>query len=90
LAPDVIDDAAGDGNNYRLTPSSDRCTVLVVATRPLLDAEATAAKLGITERHLRDLVQTRRIPFVKVGRLNRFDPDALDVWLEERKVEVTP
>jgi len=46
----------------------------VTALSVLLDSEALAAHLGITECHVRRLVAERRIPFVKVGRFVRFDP----------------
>jgi excisionase family DNA binding protein len=32
----------------------------------------------VTERHIRRLVQERRIPFVKWGHPLRFDPDEID------------
>lgn len=49
-------------------------------TLSLLEAvEAT----GIPERTLRTLVNTRRIPFVKVGKFLRFKPSDLQGWLEE-------
>lgn len=47
----------------------------------LLTVKAAAARLGTTERHVRDLVYRRAIPFVKVGRLVRFEPDELAAWI---------
>ena len=55
---------------------------------PLLDLDAVAEALGITPRHVRRLVAERRIPFLKVGRFIRFDPGALDLWLDQQRVEV--
>ena len=57
---------------------------------PLLDANAVAEALGTTRRHVQRLVAERRIPFVKVGRFVRFDPAALDVWLESQRVDAVP
>jgi excisionase family DNA binding protein len=54
----------------------------------LLDVEGVAAALGVTPRHVRRLVAERRVPFVKVGRFVRFDPKALDAWLDEQRVDV--
>jgi excisionase family DNA binding protein len=54
---------------------------------PLLDSPATAERLGITERHLRDLVVRREIPFVRVGRLIRFKPADLDAYIERQTTE---
>jgi len=60
-------------------------------TRPprgaLLDVEGAAAYLGTTTRHVRRLVEERRMPFIKLGpgrsaRL-RFDTARMDVWLDE-------
>jgi excisionase family DNA binding protein len=54
---------------------------------PLLDIDDVAESLGVTPRHIQRLVAERRIPFVKVGRFVRFDPAALDVWLDQQRVE---
>jgi len=58
-----------------------------VTNKPLLKSPAMAERLGITERHLRNLVARREIPYRKVGRLNMFDPDEIDTWLEQNRVE---
>ena len=55
---------------------------------PLLDVAAVAQAMGVTDRHVRRLVAERRIPFLKVGRFVRFDPGALDIWLDQQRVEV--
>lgn len=53
--------------------------------RPLLDIDAVAELLGTSVRHLRRLVQERRIPVVRVGRLIRFDPADIDAWLDDHR-----
>lgn len=53
--------------------------------RPLLDLPAVAERLGVNERHVRRLVAERRIPYLKWGRLLRFDPDDLDGWLDRAR-----
>ena len=58
-----------------------------MAARRIVDIIAVAAYLATTERHVRRLVDTRKIPFHHVGRKVRFDLDAIDVWLDEHKVE---
>ncbi len=52
----------------------------------LLSVGQLAGRLGTTPRHVRRLVAERRVPFVKVGRLVRFDPDDIAVWLDGRRV----
>ena len=51
-----------------------------------LDVAKAASYLGTSERHIRRLVEERRIPFIKLGdgrsaRL-RFDAAQLDQWLD--------
>jgi excisionase family DNA binding protein len=59
--------------------------------KSLLDVEGAAEYLGTSERHIRRLVQERRIPFTKLGpgrsaRL-RLDPDRLEAWIETYSVD---
>jgi len=49
--------------------------------------DAVAAYLGVTVRHVRRLVNERRIPFYKWSRLLRFDPAEIAAWVEETRVE---
>ena len=53
----------------------------------LLDLAEVAERLRVTERHVRRLVNERRIPFLKWGHLLRFDPVELTAWLDEARVE---
>src|SRR5208282_6724886 len=52
----------------------------------LLDQRHLAERLQITERHVRRLVAERRIPFVKVGRFVRFDPEEIAAWIDGQRV----
>jgi excisionase family DNA binding protein len=57
----------------------------------LLDVAGVADYLGTSERHIRRLVEERRMPFIKLGdgrsaRL-RFDTARLDAWLDEHSFE---
>jgi len=54
--------------------------------RPLLSIVEVAERLGVSVRHVRRLVQERRIPFFKWGHLLRFDRDEIDAWLEQSHV----
>jgi excisionase family DNA binding protein len=55
------------------------------APEPLLDLPTVAKRLGVNERHVRRLVAERRIPYLKWGRLLRFDPVELEAWLDEAR-----
>jgi excisionase family DNA binding protein len=52
----------------------------------LMDINATAARLGVSVRHMRRLVHERRIPFIKWGHLIQFDPHEIEQWLEAARV----
>ncbi len=41
-----------------------------------------ADRLGVQVRHVRRLVNERRIPFIKWGHLLRFDPVEIEEWLD--------
>ena len=57
----------------------------------LLDIKEAADRLGTTERHMRALIADRKIDYIKVGGLVRFDPSALDEWIVANTVPaVTP
>lgn len=60
-----------------------------VSTLPaLIDIEEVALLLAVSERHVRRLVFERRIPYIKWGRLLRFDPSELRRWLDEGRRQV--
>lgn len=50
---------------------------------PLIDLPQLAARLGVNQRYVRRLVAERRIPFIKLGWLVRFDPAEVERWLDE-------
>ncbi|WP_422773651.1 helix-turn-helix domain-containing protein [Plantactinospora sp. WMMC1484] len=52
----------------------------------LLTADEVAARLRATPRFVRRLVAERRIAFVKVGRLVRFEPSAVTAYIESNRV----
>ncbi len=58
-------------------PSTDR--------RPPLSAVEAAKYLGLTHRHILSLRTRHEIPYIKLGRLVRFDPDQLDAWINARR-----
>jgi len=62
----------------------------VSSERPLPELvrmDVVAKALGVTERHVRRLVDERRIPFVKVGYFIRFEPEEVARWVKEHRVD---
>jgi excisionase family DNA binding protein len=55
---------------------------------PLTTAEA-ADYLGVSQRFIRRLVQERRIPFYRLGKLVRFDQRDLDAFLDNGRIEAS-
>ena len=53
----------------------------------LLDTKQTAELLGVKEATLRDWVWRRKIPFVRIGGLVKFEPTAIDRFIQENRVE---
>lgn len=47
------------------------------SVEPLWDARELAQRLGIHRTRLYQLVRTGRIPHLRVGRVVRFDPEAI-------------
>jgi excisionase family DNA binding protein len=52
------------------------------AVEPLWDARQVARWLGIHRTRLYHLVRTDRIPHLRVGRVVRFDPQAIATWVQ--------
>lgn len=53
----------------------------------LVDVRELSNYLGISLNTLYSWVSQRRIPFVKCGRLTKFDLERIDEWIEENSVE---
>jgi excisionase family DNA binding protein len=54
----------------------------------LLDINGVAERCGVRVRFIRRLVAERRIPYIKLGHLLRFDPDEISAWLDGQRVDV--
>jgi excisionase family DNA binding protein len=57
------------------------------STAPLLDIAALAERLNVTTRFVRRLIDTRRVPYLKVGKFIRFDPADIDQWLDAKRID---
>jgi len=53
----------------------------------LINAQELSDMLGISVNTAYSWVSQRRIPFVKCGRLTRFDVQVIDEWIKENSVE---
>lgn len=60
---------------------------LTQPTASLLDMDALAARLGVTVRFVRRMVEERRVPYFKLGKLVRFDADEVEAWLVSHRVD---
>ncbi len=59
-------------------------------TRRLLNIQEVAEYTGLAVPTLYTMVSQRRIPFVKVGRLTKFDLRLLDQWIAKSTVMPLP
>jgi excisionase family DNA binding protein len=53
--------------------------------RHLIDVPALAKRLGVTQRFIRRLTAEDRVPFLKIGKFIRFDPQEIDRWIDEAR-----
>jgi len=54
--------------------------------RRFLSIEETAEYTGLSVNTLYKMVSQRRIPFVKMGRLTKFNIELLDAWIKQNTV----
>ena len=66
----------------RQNPQSKEATMPTNSTAQLLTIEQLAEQLTTSIRHIRRLIAERRIPYIKVGHLVRFDPAEIDEWID--------
>lgn len=60
----------------------DQNTPTPPPTRQLIDVPRLAVMVGVTERYVRRLVAEDRVPHLKIGKFVRFDPQAIDAWVD--------
>lgn len=53
----------------------------------LIDIHELSRVTGISVSTLYSWVSQRKIPFVKCGRLTRFDPESIEQWIRENTVK---
>ena len=69
-------------------PSAGYAQASVSPFGPLVDTNQAAARLGVTPRFVRRLVDERRIPFHKIGKYVRFDPADIDRFAMDGRIEI--
>ena len=55
--------------------------------RRLIDVQELSELTGLSKNTIYCWVSQRRIPFVKCGRLTKFDLQKIEEWIEEHSVE---
>ncbi len=58
-----------------------------MSRRPPLTRAEAAEYLNVSPRWIKRAIEERRLPYLKLGRLVRFDLDDLDRWLDAQRVE---
>jgi excisionase family DNA binding protein len=56
----------------------------------LINIQEAAQYTGLSPHTIYTMVSQRRIPFVKVGRLVKFDVGLLDAWIKQNTVMPMP
>ena len=56
----------------------------------LISVPEAAAYTGVSPHTIYTMVSQRRIPYVKVGRLVKFDVELLDKWIKQNTVMPMP
>ncbi len=59
-------------------------------TRRIISIQEAADYTGLAVQTLYKMVSQRRIPFVKMGRLTKFDVALLDAWIKQNTVMPMP
>ncbi len=52
----------------------------------LIDITELAQHLATSQRHVRRLVEERRVPYLKIGHYVRFDPNDIQNWIDQQRV----
>lgn len=60
------------------------------ALKRLIDIKDAASYTGLSVHTVYAMVSQRRIPYVKVGRLVKFDMGLLDAWIKQNTVMPMP
>jgi excisionase family DNA binding protein len=56
-------------------------------SKKLLSPKELAAYLGVAIGTIYSYTYQKQIPYIKIGRLARFDPAEVEIWINARKIE---
>ena len=56
----------------------------------LMSVQEAASYLNVSPHTLYTMVSQRRVPYVKIGRLTKFDKGELDKWIKQHSVMPMP
>ena len=62
----------------------------MISTHHLLTIQQAAQMTGISTTTLYKWVSQRKIPYIKMGRLVKFDPSKLEEWIKQQTVMPMP
>ena len=55
----------------------------------LLNIDELSEIIGLSQSAIYKMVNTKRIPYVKVGRLVKFEPIKIRLWIEQNSVKIS-
>ncbi len=73
-------------NRHSKPQSNGTARIPHVHEHHLLNIKEAAAYTGLSVHTIYTMVSQRRIPYLKVGRLTKFDRTLLDKWLRDHTV----
>ncbi len=76
-------------NKINILPPATKPENIVFPTELLWTIRQAAKSLGICEKTLWTLTQTKEIRCIRIGRVVRYDPADLREWINRKKSEVT-
>lgn len=82
--PHQVKDLLKKIDSMAIVSATSNVSEEITSQKQLLDMKEASSYLGVSATTLYTWVIQKKIPFVKVGRLNKFRKKDLDQWLERR------
>ena len=58
-----------------------------IIQKKLIDVNELAAMLGVSIHTIYSWVSEKKVPYVKIGRLTRFDLETIHKWIDQNTVQ---